>query len=93
MSSSRKHVAKQVHKLLLSARPERDDPNLITAALFQSSVPTSPSLVKDQTFIAIKKLQTAIKKGASADDGETLLLDAIHAAEKWTIQEKRGIWS
>ena len=34
MPNSEKEIAREVHELLLTARPERDDPNLIKAALF-----------------------------------------------------------
>ena len=88
MSDADKKIAQQVHELLLNAQPQRDDPNLIKAALYQSSVPTSPSLVKDQTFIAIKTLQTAISKGSSAEQSEQLLMDAVHAAEDWVVRAK-----
>jgi hypothetical protein len=88
MLASDKQVAHQVHELLLSAHPERNDPNLIKAALYQSSAPTSPSLVKDQTFIAIRTLQAAIAKGSSAEQGERLLMDAVHAAEDWVVHAK-----
>jgi hypothetical protein len=88
MSDRDKQIAREVHDLLLCARPERDDPNLIKAALFQSSVPGSSSNpLKDQTFLAIRNLQAAIEKGASADEGERLLLDAIQAAENWAVHE------
>ena len=84
MPDSEKQIAREVHELLLTARPERDDPNLIKAALFQSAVPASElSPAKDEVFAAIRNLQTATKKGASAVEGEKLLREAIRAAEHW----------
>ena len=88
MANSDEQVARQVHELLLNAHPQRDDPNLTRAALYQSSAPTSHSLVKDQTFIAIKRLRTAVAKGSSAEEGERLLRDAVHAAEGWVVKVK-----
>lgn len=84
MPNSEKQIAREVHELLMNARPERDDPNLIKAALFQSAIPASElSPAKDNVFAAIANLQTATKKGASAVEGEKLLRQAIHAAEHW----------
>jgi hypothetical protein len=84
MPDSEKKIAREVHELLLTARPERDDPNLIKAALFQSAIPASElSPAKDEVFAAIKNLQAATRKGASAVEGEKLLREAIRAAEHW----------
>jgi hypothetical protein len=91
MPESEKEIAREVHELLLTARPERDDPNLIKASLFQSAIPASSlSPRKDEVFAAIKNLRTATEKGASADQGERLLLDAIHAAEHWATDAEPG---
>jgi hypothetical protein len=90
MSDPESQAARQVHELLLLARPERNDPNVIKAALFQSSIPTSSSPLKEPTFAAIKNLQTAVEKGASAEEGEKLLLEAIHMAEQWAVNSGRS---
>ena len=86
MPNRDKRTAQEIHELLLNARPQRDDPNLSKAALFQSSVPTSQfSPLRDETFLAIRTLQAAIQRGASAAEGEKLLLEAIRVAEQWAV--------
>jgi hypothetical protein len=73
-------VASEVHELLLTAQPQRDDANLIKAAEIAEK---SPSALQKQTVLAIRKLREAIEYGASADEREQLLLMAIRRAEAW----------
>jgi hypothetical protein len=84
MVSPEKLVAREVHELLLEARPQTDDANLARAA----EITSSPNLVshndfRANVFLAIQRLRKAIADGASASEAEDLLLDAISAAEHW----------
>jgi hypothetical protein len=84
MVGPEKLIASEVHQLLLEARPQADDANLARAA----EITSSPDLIahdgfRASVFEAIQRLQNAIADGASASEGEDLLLDAISAAEHW----------
>jgi hypothetical protein len=84
MVSPEKLVASEVHKLLLEARPQADDANLVRAA----EITSSPDLIahdkfRANVFLAIQHLQKAIADGAGANEAEDLLLDGISAAERW----------
>lgn len=87
MASGEKRIAREVHELLLSARPQSDDVDLIRAAQLSTlDDPSSTSPrdnVRTAVAVAIRKLQQSIEAGTSADDLERLLLDAIEAAERW----------
>jgi hypothetical protein len=77
-------IASEVHELLLEARPQVNDENLARAA----EITSSPDLIahddlRANVFLAIQRLRKAIADGASASEGEDLLLDAISAAEHW----------
>jgi hypothetical protein len=83
MVSPEKLIASEVHQLLLEARPQADDANLMRA-----SETSSPGLIasdgfRARVFQAIQRLQNAITGGASAGEAEDLLLDAMSAAEHW----------
>jgi hypothetical protein len=67
-----------VHELLLSARPERDNADLIKAAQLAQNSPSGL-----QTLLAIRKPRAAIENRASADEREQLLLMGIRRAEAW----------
>jgi hypothetical protein len=87
ISSANKSIAREVHELPFSAQL-CDDPNLIKAAQLQSKATKSaPNQLQDGTYLAIEKLRTAIKDGASAEESGELLLDAIHNAEKWATHD------
>jgi hypothetical protein len=84
MVSPEKLIAREVHELLLEARPQGDDANLVRAA----EITSSPDMIvhdvsKANVFLAIQRLRKAIADGAGASEAEDLLLDAISAAERW----------
>ena len=87
MATGERQVAREVHELLLSARPQADDVDLARAA--ELSAVDDPNMtspreqVRTAVAVAIRKLRQSIEAGASADHLERLLLDAIEAAERW----------
>jgi hypothetical protein len=74
-----------VHELLLEARPQGGDANLARAAEIASAPddPVANDGLRANVFVAIQRLRTAVADGASASEGEALLLQAIMAAERW----------
>jgi len=86
--SPEKLVAREVHELLLEARPQADDASLVRAA----EITSSPDIIaqndfRADVFLAIQRLQKAIADGASGSEAEDLLLDAISAAKHWADRE------
>ena len=82
-SAGESSAARQVHELLLSARPQSGDADLARAAELASSPQVAPQEISRKAFLAIQQTQQAMAEGASAADGEQLLLNAIRAAELW----------
>jgi hypothetical protein len=82
-SSAGDTTARQVHELLLSARPQSGNADLARAAELASSPQAGPQEISRKAFLAIQQTQQAMAEGASAADGEQLLLNAIRAAELW----------
>lgn len=85
-------TAREVHELLLSAHPELRDVSLAKAAqLAYMQIASSESNetvaysddFQGDTSAAIQRLRVAIAAGATDDEGEQLLLQAISVAEKW----------
>jgi hypothetical protein len=80
-------IAREVHALLLSAHPQPTDSNLAEAYKLASTerCTTARSLddLRAATFLATQKARQAVEAGASADEGEKLLLAAVRAAEHW----------
>ena len=87
MASDENRIAREVHDLLLTARPHADDVDLARAAQISAvDDPNSTSPrdhVRAAVSVAIRKLQQSIEEGPSAADTEHLLLDAIEAAGRW----------
>jgi hypothetical protein len=88
MVGPEKLVAREVHELLLEARPQADDASLARAA----EITSSPDVIahddfRANVFRAIERLQKAIADGAGASEAENLLLDAISAAKQWAVRE------
>jgi hypothetical protein len=82
-------IAHEVHALLLSAHPRPTDGNLAKAAQLAAERNTTVRPRDDfgaDTFLAIQKARKAITEGASAAEGEQLLLDAIRAVERWVAR-------
>jgi hypothetical protein len=86
MASAEKQTAQEVHELLLEAHPQSDDVNLARAAKVTSA---PDAFAKDEfranVVLAIQRLRKAIADGASANEAEELLLDAIGAAQRWVV--------
>ena len=79
-----KALAKEVHALLLEAKPHRDDDNLAKAAKLASrGRPSEAEHPQTETYFAIMKVNKAIAADASGVDAEGLLRHAITAAQKW----------
>jgi hypothetical protein len=88
MVSPEKLVAREVHELLLEARPQGDDASLARASeitSFRDAVAQDD--FRGSVFLAVQRLKKAIANGASASEAEDLLLDAISAAEHWAARE------
>jgi hypothetical protein len=87
MTDQEHAIAHQVHALLQSAHPQPTDIHLPKACELASAGLNEAARPHDDfrasTFLAIQKARQAIVDGASADEGEKLLLDAIRAAEHW----------
>lgn len=84
MTEHSEATAKEVHSLLLDARPEAGDANLLKAAHLARTTganPRDPFQLK--TFVAIRSLQTAIDARASGAEAEALLRDATETALHW----------
>jgi hypothetical protein len=89
MTDSEHSVAREVHALLLSAHPHVTDPNLGKASELASGE-RNPTVrpgddFRTDTLLAIQNARQAIVAGASAAEGEKLLLVAIRAAERWVM--------
>jgi hypothetical protein len=87
MISPDRQIASEVHGLLLEARPQADDSNLVRA----SEITSSRALIahndlRAKVFLAIQQLRKAIADGAGGSEAEDLLLDAISAAEHWATR-------
>jgi hypothetical protein len=80
-------IAREVHALLMSAHPQPTDPNMAEACKLASTERCTTARPRDDlraaTILAIQKARLAIVAGASADEGEKLLLAAVRAAEHW----------
>ena len=87
-------IARQVHTLLVSAHPHAGDTNLENAAKLATTAiePNASGSIKLQqkTVLAIQTAGTTIESGASAANGEELLLDAVRAAEQWVRGASAG---
>jgi hypothetical protein len=82
-------IAREVHALLLSAHPQPTDVNLAKSAELASGARRAEDDFRAVTFLAIQKARKAIADGASASEGEQLLLEAIRAAEHW-VEARAG---
>jgi hypothetical protein len=78
-----KTIARQVHMLLLAARPEANDANLVKAAHLAEAAGEPGNHLQLETFVAIRNIETAIENGASAAELESLLMHAIDMALRW----------
>ena len=85
VADSEHSIAGEVHALLLSAHPEQADVNLIKAAELASQQQEAGHDLRAITNTAIQKVMIAIAEGASAAEGEQLLLESIRAAEHWVV--------
>lgn len=87
MTGHEHSIAHEVHALLQSAHPQPTDANLPRASELASAGRDTTAGCRDDfrtsTFLAIQKARQAIVAGASADEGEKFLLDAIRSAERW----------
>jgi hypothetical protein len=84
MTEHAKSVAREVHALLLEARPEAHDVNLVKAAHLAEATGEPNDHLQLETFVAIRNLETAIENGTSAAELEPLLMHAIDVALRWT---------
>jgi hypothetical protein len=86
MTGHEHSIAHEVHALLQSADPQPPDAHLPRASELASAGHDTTAGYRDDfrtsTFLAIQKARQAIVTGASADESEKLLLDAIRA-EHW----------
>ena len=91
MFDDQRSIASQVHELLLSAHPQTADVNLAKAADLISTEINAPVQTPDDlraaAFLVIQNLRQAMTEGASAAEGEKLLLEAINTAAHW-VQER-----
>jgi hypothetical protein len=87
MTDEEHSIAREVHELLLSARPQPTDDNLARAYELAAAERHTPIESDDgfraDTSLAIQKARQAILAKAGAVEGEKLLLDAIRAVEQW----------
>jgi hypothetical protein len=84
MVSPVKEVAREVHELLLEARPQGDDVNLTRVVEITSAKdPVANDNFRADVFLSVQRLRKAIADGVSASEAEDLLLDAISLAERW----------
>lgn len=83
MTANESSPAHEVHVLLLSAHPHSGDADLSKAGELASRPDGGRDEFRGKTLLAIQTAQRAIAEGASADEGEQLLLRAIRAAEQW----------
>ena len=83
-------MAREVHALLGSAHPHAGDTNLARAAELATGAiepnPLGSDKLQQETFLAIQTARKTIESGASAANGEELLLDAVRAAEQWVSE-------
>ena len=91
MTDDEHAIAHQVHALLLEAHPQPTDLHLPRAFELASGGPSGTAPSRDDfratTSFAIRKAREAIVAGASADQGQKLLLEAIRAAAHWVKAE------
>lgn len=76
-------TAREVHALLLDARPEADNANLAEAAHLAETAGNPRDPFQMKAFVAIQGVRTAIESGTSAAEAQSLLLDAIASALHW----------
>jgi hypothetical protein len=78
MTDEEHSIAREVHELLLSARPQPTDDNLAKAyELADAERHTPIDGFRADTSLAIQKVRQAILAKAGAVEGEKLLLEAI----------------
>jgi hypothetical protein len=83
MKKDAQKTGHDVHVLLLEARPEPGNVNLAKAAHLAETTGLPSDDLQSKTFVAIKNVQTAIENGASAAEGEQLLMQAVSVAAHW----------
>jgi hypothetical protein len=83
MTEHAKSIARQVHALLLNARPEANNGNLSKAAHLAEAAGVPGDRYQMQTFVSIRNIETAIENGASTAELEQLLMRAIDVALRW----------
>jgi hypothetical protein len=83
MAEHAQKIGHEVHALLLEARPEPGNVNLAKGAHLAETTGLPREDLQFKTFVAIKNVQTAIENGASAAEGEQLLMHAVSVAARW----------
>ena len=76
-------TARKVLDLLLEAHPEASNVNLAEAAHLAEAAGAPRDDLQLETFVAIRRVRTAIDNGASGAELGPLLMHAVKVAEHW----------
>jgi hypothetical protein len=83
MTGHARSTAREVHELLVEARPEANNVNLVKAAHLAEAAGTPGDRFQMETFVAIRNIETAIESGSGAAELKSLLKHAVKVAEHW----------
>ena len=83
MTGHARSTAREVHELLIEARPEANNVNLAEASHLAETAGMPSDVLQLETFVAIRNVRTAIDNGASGGELGPLLMHAVKVAEQW----------